>query len=147
MPQYQSETGLDHRPSLAELEDIHDFDLLTSRERTSVTHTADPRNQDSLADDLQNLLDRPDHRSLLDDYRSISASFPFVPIPTTLTFDEMLKRKPILLLAVLLAASCKKPKLQLILEERYRRELGKRTLIEPRKSVALVQSMLIYLSW
>ena len=145
--QHQPDTGLDYGSSLAELADIHNFDTQHTRETTSNTRTADLRGHDSLAGDLKDLLSGADDSSLFEDYRSMSASFPFVPIPPGLDVDELLKRKPILLLAIMSAASWKDRKLQGALEERYRHEIANRTLVEPRKSVALIQSMLIYLSW
>jgi hypothetical protein len=85
--------------------------------------------------------------SILDEYRSMSVCFPFVPVASSTTAHDLLESKPILLLAILTVSARKNRALQLSLEELYRRELAHRTIVEPRQTLSLLQSILVYLSW
>jgi hypothetical protein len=84
---------------------------------------------------------------LLDQYRQMSATFPFVILPHRMTGNELHKTKPMLLLAMLTVASWEDHTRQMKLDGIYRTELANRTIISPRRTLGLVQSVLVYLSW
>lgn len=84
---------------------------------------------------------------LLNEFRSMSDFFPFAAIPSSTTALEMRKEKPILLLAILMTASCKNRPLQSALERKFRQELANRVIIQAQKSLEFLQSILVYLAW
>jgi hypothetical protein len=84
---------------------------------------------------------------LLDSYRQMSASFPFVIVPPSVTARELYQKKPMLLLATIMAASSQDHQRQMLLDTIFRKELAERTIITPRRTLGLVQSVLVYLSW
>jgi hypothetical protein len=84
---------------------------------------------------------------LLDQYREMSATFPFVILPHGVTGNELHETKPMLLLAILTVASWEDHTRQMKLDGIYRTELANRTIISPRRTLGLVQSVLVYLSW
>jgi hypothetical protein len=96
---------------------------------------------------VQQLLATQEADSLLSTYRDMSASFPFVIVPPTMTAQELHRERPMLLLAVIMAASSKDHQRQMSLDAIYRQELAQRTIISPRRTLGLVQSVLVYLSW
>ena len=98
-------------------------------------------------DVLKDIASDPDAESLLAEYRNMACNFPFVPIPVNVNVQELHARKPMLLLAILTAATWKDRTKQTSLSERYRYELAQRAIVQPRKSLSLVQSLLVYLSW
>ncbi|KAI4644467.1 hypothetical protein J4E93_006370 [Alternaria ventricosa] len=85
--------------------------------------------------------------TLLDEYRNMSATFPFVMIPPQITAKQLHEHRPMLSLAVLLVASWRHHKRQMTLDGIFRTELANRTFINPHKTLGLVQSVLVYLSW
>jgi hypothetical protein len=85
--------------------------------------------------------------NLLNEYRQMSASFPFVIIPQGVSSSELHESRPMLLLAILTVASWKDHQRQMSLDQVYRSELAERTIIRPRRTLGLVQSVLVYLSW
>jgi hypothetical protein len=84
---------------------------------------------------------------LLDSYRQMSASFPFVIVPPGVKAQELYQKKPMLLLATIIAASSQQHQRQMLLDTIFRKELAERTIITPRRTLGLVQSVLVYLSW
>jgi hypothetical protein len=96
---------------------------------------------------VQQLLATQEADSLLSMYREMSASFPFVIVPPTMTAEELHRERPMLLLAVITAASSRDHQRQMSLDAIYRQELAQRTIISPRRTLGLVQSVLVYLSW
>jgi hypothetical protein len=85
--------------------------------------------------------------SLLDTYRQMSSSYPFVIVPPSMSAEELHHERPMLLLAILTVASWKEHKVQMSLDTIYRQELAQRTIISPKRTLGLVQSVLVYLSW
>jgi hypothetical protein len=96
---------------------------------------------------VQRILATQEADSLLNVYRQMSSSFPFVIVPPNVTAQELHREKPMLLLAILTAASSQEHQRQMSLDTIYRQELAQRTIISPRRTLGLVQSVLVYLSW
>jgi hypothetical protein len=84
---------------------------------------------------------------LLHEYRDMSISFPFVPLSSNITARQLYHDAPVLFLAIITAASWREHQRQMSLDAIYRQELANRTIMRPRKSLSLVQSVLVYLSW
>jgi hypothetical protein len=84
---------------------------------------------------------------LLNDFRNMSATFPFVMLPPQITSKQLHESRPMLLLAVLLVSSWKDHTRQMQLDSIFRMEFANRTIIQPRRTLGLVQSVLVYLSW
>lgn len=84
---------------------------------------------------------------LFEHFREMSPLFPFVPVLPQDTRETLAAERPMLLLAILTVASGHKRPLQVKYEKQYREELAMRTLIKPKKSLELLQSMLVYLAW
>jgi hypothetical protein len=85
--------------------------------------------------------------ALFNEIRLMTDFFPFVVFSPNTTAQQIGQKKPILLLAILTTASWKNRTLQMSLEENYRQELARRTIIRPQRSLGLIQSMLVYLGW
>lgn len=98
-------------------------------------------------DIVQKLLSDGEAETLLNEYRSMSVSCPFVPIPTDISAQHLSAAKPMLCLAILTVASWKDHSRQMSLDQRYRQELANRTIIRPRRTLSLIQSIIVYLSW
>jgi hypothetical protein len=96
---------------------------------------------------VQELLATKEADVLLDSYRQMSASFPFVIVPPSVKAQELYQKKPMLLLATIIAASSQQHQRQMLLDTIFRKELAERTIITPRRTLGLVQSVLVYLSW
>ncbi|KAF1848711.1 MFS general substrate transporter [Cucurbitaria berberidis CBS 394.84] len=77
----------------------------------------------------------------------MSASFPFVVLAPSISGKELHGSNPMLLLAILTVASWRDHQRQMLLDKIYRSELADRTLLHPRRTLGLVQSVLVYLSW
>lgn len=93
------------------------------------------------------LVDRTQAEKRLYEYRSMAEFCPFVTIPQEMTAALMCLQKPMLLLAILMTASSSSRPLQIALEERYRTELATKVMIQRRRSLDYLQSLLVYLSW
>jgi hypothetical protein len=96
---------------------------------------------------VQQLLGTYEADTLLNGYGDMSASFPFVIVPPGITAHELHKDRPMLLLAMITAASSRDHTRQMSLDTIFRKELAERTIITPRRTLGLVQSVLVYLSW
>jgi hypothetical protein len=96
---------------------------------------------------VQQLLSTHEADPLLEGYREMSSSFPFVIVPPGITALELHRERPMLLLAMITAASSHDHTRQMLLDTIFRRELAERTIIRPRRTLGLVQSVLVYLSW
>ncbi|KAH7091452.1 major facilitator superfamily domain-containing protein [Paraphoma chrysanthemicola] len=77
----------------------------------------------------------------------MSTSFPFVVVPSSISAHELYAERPMLFLAIMTVASSRNHEQQMRLDAIYRRELAQRTIIAPRRTLGLVQSVLVYLSW
>ncbi|KNG46357.1 hypothetical protein TW65_86995 [Stemphylium lycopersici] len=84
---------------------------------------------------------------LMNEYRHMSTTFPFVIIPPCLTSIDLHAERPMLFLALMVVASWKDHPQQKKLDVIYRAELAHRTIVQPRRTLGLVQSVLVYLSW
>ncbi|KAF2179445.1 hypothetical protein K469DRAFT_716434 [Zopfia rhizophila CBS 207.26] len=134
---------------LENLQRIHNFgdeDDLT-RPPGTLFNTSAQREPAIEHDIIKDLLASDEAEVLLNEYRSMADSFPFVPIPLSLTAKQLSISKPMLFLAILTIASWKDHQRQLLLDEKYRIELAHRTIIKPRRTLSLVQSTIVYLSW
>ncbi|KAJ4374899.1 hypothetical protein N0V83_001977 [Neocucurbitaria cava] len=106
------------------------------------------RREDPIKDDLvEQMISSGEANALLEEYRRMSTSFPFVILPPGMTANVLHESKPMLLLAILTVASWKDHRRQMSLDTTYRTELATRTMIRPRRTLGLVQSVLVYLSW
>lgn len=93
------------------------------------------------------LIDNVESEILLNEFRSMSDFFPFAAIPLSTTAQQMSLEKPMLLLAILVTASCKNRPLQIALERQFRQELANKVIIQAQKSLDFLQSILVYLAW
>lgn len=85
--------------------------------------------------------------TLLGEFRHMSESFPFVIVPLDMTAGRLHAEKPMLFLAIITVASWRDHVRQMSLDSIYRKELAHRTIIAPKRTLGLVQSVLVYLSW
>lgn len=85
--------------------------------------------------------------AMIKEYNTMFDSFPFVPIPSQTSAHNLNAAKPMLFLAILTATSWNDHPLQRKLDQLYREELAKRTIISPRRTLSLLQSLLVYLAW
>ncbi|KAF2646519.1 hypothetical protein P280DRAFT_464726 [Massarina eburnea CBS 473.64] len=95
---------------------------------------------------VKNLLANGEADELLNEYRSMSASFPFVPLSATVNSQDLHNSKPMLFLAIITVASWKNRLRQKKLDRIYRTNLADRTIVTPRRTLSLLQSILVYLS-
>ncbi|KAF2439044.1 hypothetical protein P171DRAFT_458217 [Karstenula rhodostoma CBS 690.94] len=95
---------------------------------------------------VKELLSNGEAENLLSIYRSMCITFPFVPIDDFPSADFLHATKPMLFLAILTVAAWDDHKLQRHLDRVYRRELADHTFIRPRRTISLLQSVLVYLS-
>lgn len=93
------------------------------------------------------LLTTGEAETLLNEYRKMSHSFPFVPLAQSISAWQLYQNAPMLFLAMVTAASWRDHQRQLSLDAIFRQELANRTIIRPRRNLSLVQSVLVYLSW
>ncbi|KAF2743330.1 hypothetical protein M011DRAFT_431426 [Sporormia fimetaria CBS 119925] len=98
-------------------------------------------------EELQRLVVSGEAEVLLNQYRNMAKSCPFVPISSGITARDLNASDPFLLLAILTVTSFRKPKQMRAFDKQYRTELANRTIIRPRRTVSLLQSLLVYLSW
>jgi hypothetical protein len=85
--------------------------------------------------------------AVIKEYNKMFESFPFVPIPPNTSAHDLNATKPMLFLAIYTATSWNDHQLQRKLDNLYREELAKRTIIHPRRTLSLLQSLLVYLAW
>ncbi|KAF9696654.1 hypothetical protein EKO04_005673 [Ascochyta lentis] len=137
------------RQYIEQIRNIHSFDDHGDIDKYSNgLFKASKRNEEPIEDPLINdLLTTGEADSLLDEYRKMSQSFPFVPLGSTVTARKLYQEAPMLFLATMTAASWREHQRQLALDAIYRQELASRTIVRPRKNLSLVQSVLVYLSW
>ena len=96
---------------------------------------------------VEHILSNGEADGLLNEYRQMSTSFPFVMLSPIISGSELHESKPMLFLAILTVASWRDHGRQMTLDKIYRNELANRTIINPRRTLGLVQSVLVYLSW
>lgn len=150
-PAQQPEEGEDavDRQYLEQIRSVHNFgDSDDNSQNTGGLFRPSKQSEEPIKEDLvDSLLASGEADALLDDYKQMSDSFPFVPLTPDITAAQLHIDSPMLFLSVMTAASWKDHKRQLSLDAIYRQELANRTIIRPRKNLGLVQSVLVYLSW
>jgi hypothetical protein len=97
-------------------------------------------------DIVKQLLSSGEADILLGVYRSMLNSFPFVPLPSRVNALQLSVDKPMLFLSILTVASWRSHTRQMALDAVYRKELADRTIIDPQRTLSLVQSIIVYLS-
>jgi hypothetical protein len=99
-----------------------------------------------IEDDLvQQLFQTHEADALLNEYRRMSGSFPFIIVPSDMDAQKLYQ--PMLCLSIFTATSWQNHQRQRTLDTIYRKELAHRTIISPKRTLGLVQSVLVYLSW
>lgn len=76
-----------------------------------------------------------------------NACFPFVALSEDATAETMCKEWPFLLLSILVVSSSGDPVLQRSLDERFRKVLATRIVMQGEKSLDYVRGILVYLAW
>lgn len=150
-PVDEAEAGVaDHHRDLEYLEEIRNIHSFVDDDESNTTkkipsnkNKAEPAINDQQVKDL---LSNGEADALLKIYRTMCATFPFVPIDDFASAAELHSAKPMLFLAVMTAASWDNHKLQRHLDRVYRKEIAEHTFIRPRRTLALLQSVLVYLS-
>ncbi|KAF2867487.1 hypothetical protein BDV95DRAFT_502725 [Massariosphaeria phaeospora] len=132
---------------LEKLRVIHDFsDNADMSQPPTFNKTSRP--EPSVDNELVNeLLSTGTADSLLNEYRTMVKSFPFVPLAPDTTAQQLHKEKSMLFLAIITAASWEDHGRQMKLDKIYRTEIANHTIIRPRRTLSLVQSVLVYLTW
>ncbi|KAF1951391.1 hypothetical protein CC80DRAFT_210541 [Byssothecium circinans] len=97
-------------------------------------------------DTVKCLLANGEADELLKEYRSMCSSFPFVTLSPAVSASDLHSTKPMLFLAIITAASWKNRLRQKKLDRVYRTNLADRTIVTPRRTLSLLQSILVYLS-
>jgi hypothetical protein len=80
-------------------------------------------------------------------FRSEAYNFPFVVVDPTIPIDILRRKRPFLLLSILMFAAQWSVPLQSKLEEELKESLGKRVIMNGEKSLDLLQGLLVYLNW
>jgi hypothetical protein len=137
------------RQFISEIRNVHRFDESEETgEYSEGLFRPSKRLEDPIKDPLiDEILASGDADTLLNEYRQMSRSFPLVPIHHEVTSQELHTSKPMLFLAMITATSWRNNKRMKALDAIYRRELAERTIIRPRRTLSLIQSVLVYLSW
>lgn len=144
-----SESAEVDRQYLEEIRTIHRFD---DREdvpnaREGIFRTSKRPEAPIEHEVVQRLLTSGEADTLLKEYRNMSATFPFVMLPSQVTARQLHEHRPMLSLAIFLVASWQHHTRQMALDGIFRQELANRTILQPRRTLGLVQSVLVYLSW
>ncbi|PVI01556.1 hypothetical protein DM02DRAFT_591044 [Periconia macrospinosa] len=133
---------------IEKLREIHNFSDDTNLDKSPEgIFRGQYKNEPGIENDyVKRLLSSGEAEILCNEYRSMCSSFPFVPLTNSTSAQSLSVAKPMLFLAILTVASWKNRLRQKILDKVYRTELGERTIVNPRKTLSLVQSILVYLS-
>ena len=131
------------------------FPLMISSEHKSPAvfpPTPSSMNMDTFGSDnpdaiSKGLLSVAEAQKLLQVFRQDYLQYCLLPPPQDLNLANMRSERPQLLLAVLMVAAQRNVTLQRTLTREYRENLAKRTLIEPKKDVDLLQGLVTYFSW
>lgn len=99
-----------------------------------------------LDQEVKELLANGEADRLLNVYRSMCITFPFVPTNDYTSAAQLHAMKPMLFLAIITVASWEDHKLQRHLDRVYRKQLAHYTYVRPKRTIALIQSLLVYLS-
>lgn len=114
-----------------------------------VPRRGSPSNQEvDGALDLENtVIGLQEADELLSLFKQRHAYFPFITVPKALQSHEMARTTPFLLLAILTVCSTRRPRLHRRTEERFRRILSEKVIVQGQKSLEYVQGLLVYLAW
>ncbi|KAF2824409.1 hypothetical protein CC86DRAFT_55207 [Ophiobolus disseminans] len=85
-------------------------------------------------------------QSLLDTYRHMTDFFPFVPLPKDYSCRDLIQHRPVLIFAVLTAASFETVPLQQTLSREFRKVVMVK-IMNGDKSLDLLQGLLIFIAW
>ncbi|KAF2761695.1 hypothetical protein EJ05DRAFT_535057 [Pseudovirgaria hyperparasitica] len=141
----ENDKGSEPPISLPDLSNMHSFGISADVPKPTNPHAKMPRKQDDRL--RQGILAHADAEMLLEEYRAMAPSFPFVPVSSSVSIEDLRSQKPMLLFAIMTAASRKNRALQQVLEKRFRQEIALRTIVQPAKDITLLQSILVYLAW
>ncbi|KAF3923628.1 hypothetical protein ABW21_db0205291 [Orbilia brochopaga] len=107
-----------------------------------------PQPQAPLWDPIgRNLVTEAEAEHFLNIFTEMVVHFPFYVLPAGVTVASLRRDKPVLLLAILTAASQSNKRVQIALERDFRKAYSERLLILGEKSLELLQAGLIYMSW
>jgi hypothetical protein len=73
--------------------------------------------------------------------------FPFVVLSENTTAEELCQQRPFLLLSILVVTSDNNPVLQKSLDERLRKAVATRVVMQSENSMDYLQGLIIYLAW
>jgi hypothetical protein len=146
--QVEGEAEVD-RQFLDKIRTIHNFgDTEESSQPSGRMFQPSKHREAPIEDDMvQQLFHTHEADALLNEYRQMSASFPFIIVPSDMDAQRLYHAKPMLCLAIFTATSWQNHQRQRKLDAIYRKELAHRTIISPKRTLGLVQSVLVYLSW
>ncbi|QGA20794.1 hypothetical protein EYB26_008502 [Talaromyces marneffei] len=85
--------------------------------------------------------------TMVQSYQLKTAYFPFISIPENITAETLCQKWPFLLLSILVISSADEPILQKALDERFRKVLATRVVMQGEKSLDYLHGLLVYLSW
>lgn len=153
----QSNSNVEHTPDAADADEEYLQGIRSihnSGDQQEISQTSDgffkaSRRPEAPIDSelVKQILTSGEADTLMHEYRQMSTSFPFVVLPQGVRGIDLHAERPMLFLAILTVASWKDHLRQKKLDAIYRTELANRTIISPRKTLGLVQSVLVYLSW
>lgn len=84
----------------------------------------------------------------LDLYRSVyTPSFPFVPIPLTMTAFELYQTTPFLLRTILQVTAPQTPTIQREVQLWFRQYIAQHVVVEQERSLELLQCILAFVAW
>lgn len=86
-------------------------------------------------------------RILLREFETFSTWFPFVQIKQDIAIPTLSKTSPFLLLAILTTMTRSNPDLYHQLDHEFRRVLNQKLVVEGKKSLDMLQGLLVYLAW
>lgn len=95
----------------------------------------------------QRILTLPEAEVLLNVYRKMARSFPFVYVEPTATVPSLARTSPFLLLAILTSASIADLPLYHQMNHEYKRILSAKVIVEGKKSLDYLQGLLVYIAW
>ncbi|RDL30129.1 uncharacterized protein BP5553_10407 [Venustampulla echinocandica] len=114
---------------------------------SKITAEVSPSAQNRLPPLPQRKLTLKDAERLLTAFQKISAFFPFVQVAEEATVPSLSRTSPFLLLAILTTASFTCPQVCHQLDHEFKRVLSSKVIVEGRKSLDLLQGLLVYIAW
>ncbi|KAJ4290527.1 hypothetical protein N0V90_010744 [Kalmusia sp. IMI 367209] len=126
---------------LEKLRRIHSFGDAKNMDGPPSTSSLTRNKKEPAIDDqkVRDLLSSAEADDLLNAYRSMCITFPFVPIEASVSASQLHDTKPMLFLAIITVAAWNDHKLQRYLDKLYRKELAHYTFIRPRRTIWLLQ--------